>query len=90
VKKRVVIKIYGLVHGVNFRYYTVGEAQNLGLSGFVKNEPDGSVTIVAEGEEDKLKKMIEWAKKGPSWAKVEEIKIKWEEPIGEEGFEVRF
>jgi acylphosphatase len=89
-KKRVIIRIYGFVQGVGFRYYTIGEAQKLGLSGWVKNEPDGSITIVAEGEEDKLKKMIDWAKKGPSWASVEDVKIDWQEPIGEEGFEVRY
>lgn len=89
-KKRVVIKIYGLVQGVSFRYYTREEAQKLNLSGWVKNEPDGSVTIVAEGEEKNLKKLINWAKSGPSFAQTEDIKIQWQEPQGEEGFEMRF
>ena len=89
-KKRVILKIYGFVQGVNFRYYTLGEAQKLGLSGWVKNEPDGSVIIVGEGKKEDLNKLINWAKKGPSFAQVEDIKIQWQEPIGEEGFEVRY
>lgn len=84
------IKIYGFVQGVGFRYYTIKEAQNLNLSGWVKNEPDGSVTILAEGEEENLKKLIDWAKKGPSFAQVKNIKTQWQEPKGEEGFEVRY
>lgn len=66
------------------------KAEELGLSGWVKNEPDGSVTIVAEGEEEKLKELIKEIEKGPSFAQVKEIKIKWEKPKGEKGFEVRF
>lgn len=90
-KKRVIIRVYGFVQGVNFRYYTMREAQNLGLSGWVKNEEDGSVTILAEGEEEDLKKLIEWAKRGPNWAEVEKIEVNWQEAKDEfERFEVRY
>lgn len=83
--KRVKIRVSGFVQGVNFRYYTKVEAENLGLTGFVKNEPDGSVTIVALGEEENLKKLIDWTKKGPLWAKVEKIEVDWQ--VSKEEFE---
>lgn len=89
-KKRVVIKVYGLVQGINFRYYTVEKAERLQLSGWVKNEPDDSITIVAEGEEGRLKELIDWAKKGPPLARVDNTEIDWQEPLGEEGFEARY
>ena len=89
-KKRVGIRIYGFVQGVNFRYYTKEEAEKLNLSGWVKNEPDDSITIVAEGEGEDLKNLIEWSKKGPPLASIENVKIEWQEPRGEKGFKVRY
>lgn len=89
-RKRVIIRVFGLVQGVNFRYYTKRKAEELGLAGWVENKDDGSMTIVAEGEQEDLKKLIDWAKKGPSLASIEDIEIKWEEPMAEEGFEVKY
>lgn len=69
------IKIYGLVQGVFFRAEAKEEADKLGLTGFVKNMPDGSVYIEAEGEKNKLDKFIKWCNKGPMMARVEKVEV---------------
>ncbi len=70
------IKVYGQVQGVFFRYYTKEKAESLSLSGFVKNMPGGTVYLETEGEEESLKKLIEWCRKGPELAEVEKIEVK--------------
>ena len=57
--KRVEIRITGKVQAVGFRFAAQREALNLGLVGFVRNEPDGSVVIIAEGEEQDLRRLAE-------------------------------
>ena len=69
-KKCLYLQVFGLVQGVWFRRSTMEKAIELGLSGIVRNEKDGSVYIEAEGAEDNLKIFSEWCKKGPSGAKV--------------------
>ena len=82
-KARVSIIINGQVQGVFFRYKTQQEAQKLGLTGWVRNNGDGSVEILAEGTEDKLEELINWCKAGPRSAKVENIEVKWQTYSGE-------
>lgn len=77
--KRIIIKVYGSVQGVFFRYTTRKVARKIGLTGFVKNMADGSVYIEAEGNESDLKKLLEFAKEGPKYAKVENIKFEFKE-----------
>ena len=69
------IKISGLVQGVFFRDFASNEAKKLRLSGFVRNEPDGSVYIETEGEEDDLQKFILLCKSGPVNASVDNVEI---------------
>ncbi len=69
------LKVVGRVQGVFFRAFTKEEAENLGLTGYVTNYDDGSVYIEAEGEENKLKKLIKWCHKGPIFAKVEKVEV---------------
>ena len=69
------IKIFGKVQGVFFRQTTKEKARALGIKGFVRNEPNGSVYIEAEGEEEILNKFIEWCKVGPSQANVDKIEF---------------
>jgi len=88
--KRATIKVYGLVQGVNFRYSLKEKAESLGLSGWVANKEDGSVKIVAEGEENKLKELIFFAQSGYPLALVKKVEIQWSKPKGERGFEVRY
>ena len=78
--KRIIINVYGLVQGVFFRYTTRKVARKLGLTGIVKNKPDGSVYIEAEGSEKSLLELLEFAKKGPKYARVEKIEHRFEEP----------
>ncbi len=88
--KRLNLKIYGLVQGVYFRSNARSKALELGLSGWVRNMPDGTVETVAEGDENKLNEYIKWCKSGPSEARVEKIQEKWEEPTGEfKGFGIK-
>ena len=89
-KARVSIIINGQVQGVFFRYKTQQEAHKLSLTGWVKNNGDGSVECMAEGEKDKLEELIKWCKQGPDGAKVDNIGIEWQGYEGGfGGFEIK-
>lgn len=79
--KRIIIKVYGLVQGVFFRYSTRKVARKLGLTGIVKNMPDGSVYIEAEGSKDKLNELLDFSKRGPKYAEVENVDYEFKEPL---------
>ena len=81
--KRARVIVRGRVQGVSFRAYAQAEANNLGLNGFVRNLPDRSVEIVAEGDEDTLKKLVEWAHTGPSHARVDSCEVDYAEATNE-------
>ena len=82
--------IYGDVIGVGFRAWTLSNARELGLTGWVKNAGRNLVEVIFEGLEDKIKKMIELCHKGPEVAWVEKIEESWEEAKNEfETFEIR-
>lgn len=68
-------KVQGRVQGVGFRYSTLQMAEKLGITGFVRNLSDGSVEIVAEGSDDQLNELIDWAHWGPSAAKVTRVDV---------------
>lgn len=87
--KRFIIRVFGKVQGVWFRKSTQQKAQELGLVGFVKNQPDGSVYLEAQGDVEKLWKLTTWCKKGPELADVTDIKISEESLADYEGFEIR-
>ena len=89
--KRVTVVVTGLVQGVSFRYYTRREAKQLGLTGWVRNEADGTVTVVAEGQSDSLRDLLRFLGKGPPAARVRNIEANWTPASGEfVSFEVRF
>ena len=88
-KKAVILQVYGRVQGVGFRYYTNKRATELGIQGFVKNRPDGSVYIEAEGEEDSLETFISWCNIGPQWARVSDVKRQDTPLFGHTNFMVR-
>lgn len=67
------IKIFGEVQGVFFRHSARLKAREIGITGFVKNEPDGAVYMEAEGNEKTLEQFLEWCKYGPESAKVEKV-----------------
>jgi len=77
-KNRVRLVITGRVQGVYFRASTLRQATMLGLTGWVKNCPDGSVEAVAEGVKTKLEELIAWCHQGPDGAQVAEVGVTWE------------
>ncbi len=72
-KKAIILQIFGRVQGVGFRYYTQIKADELGIKGYTKNRPDGSVYIEAEGEEKPLEAFVFWCEEGPAWARVSKV-----------------
>lgn len=72
-KKHFLVQIYGQVQGIFFRSTTKEQADNLKLTGFAKNMPDGSVYIEAEGEKKDLDNFIKWCNAGPPMARVEKV-----------------
>lgn len=79
----------GFVQGVFFRAETRNRARSLGLAGWVRNAPDGSVQAVFEGEAERVESMVEWCRRGPGGANVDEVEVEWGEPHGEGSFTVR-
>ena len=76
--------VYGRVQGVGFRYTTQYEAKKLGLTGYAKNLDDGSVEVVACGEEGQVEKLMQWLKSGgPRSARVERVLSEPHHPSGE-------
>jgi len=89
-KVRAHILVSGLVQGVFFRGYTRQKAQELNLTGWVQNLPDGSVEAVFEGDRENIEKMINWAKIGPHSAQVADLKMDLGEYKGEfNSFQIR-
>jgi acylphosphatase len=82
-RKALAIIVSGVVQGVFFRVNVRQKARELGLSGWVRNEPDGTVKILAEGEEDNLKKIIAWCYNGAEGARVDRLDAKWGRAAGE-------
>lgn len=67
--------VHGRVQGVGYRYNTQQIAQNLGVTGFARNLSDGTVEIVAEGSDEQLNALIDWAHRGPSGARVTQVDV---------------
>ncbi|HLC86106.1 MAG TPA: acylphosphatase [Candidatus Nanoarchaeia archaeon] len=89
--KRIHFIVSCRVQGVFFRAFVKDKAQDLGLTGFVRNTEDKKIEVVAEGHELKLKKLIEECKKGPSSAIIEEVKVNVEPYTGEfKNFRIKY
>lgn len=82
-KARARIRVYGRVQGVFFRASAENEARRLGVTGWVRNCPDGSVELLAEGAKTKLEDLIAWCRHGPPHAEVDSVKVDWENFTGE-------
>jgi acylphosphatase len=81
--KQVHLFVRGRVQGVFFRASAQREARRLGLTGWVKNRPDGAIEVLAEGEEEEIKELIGWAHKGPSAARVDSVDVRWRSYTGQ-------
>lgn len=75
IKKCLSIRVYGKVQGVWYRGSTQQKAQALNLLGWVKNETDGSVSILAEGPSESMDLFVEWCQQGPTHARVDRVDI---------------
>ena len=83
VNVRVRLMIEGRVQGVWFRDSTRRQAIGLGVCGWAKNRPDGAVEVLAEGPEERVKKLVTWCLKGPPAARVAQVRETQEEWKGE-------
>ena len=77
------------MQGVFFRAEARARAESLGVAGWIRNLPDGSVEAVFEGEDEHVESMVGWCRRGPTGAEVEAVDVEHEEPVGETGFRVR-
>lgn len=83
--------VHGRVQGVNFRYYTLRRARELGLTGYVRNLWDGTVEVVADGQPRQLEELLAFLHVGPSSALVTQVDVKWSTPANVlDRFEVRY
>ena len=78
------VLIYGYVQGVGFRF----AVQRAGVSGWVRNRPDGAVEAVFEGEPDDVDSLVDFCRRGPRAADVERVEVEEELPEGLSGFRV--
>jgi acylphosphatase len=83
--------VHGRVQGVSFRYYTQRRARDLGLVGYVRNQWDGTVEVVAEGQRPKVEELLAYLHMGPQAAFVTQVDVQWPTPTGQfDRFEVRY
>lgn len=82
------VRVHGRVQGVFFRAETRDRARSLGLAGWVRNCPDGSVEAVFEGDRARVQSMVDWCGRGPSGASIDSLDVEWEQPTGEDAFSV--
>jgi acylphosphatase len=83
--------VTGLVQGVNFRDFIRQKARGLHLGGFIRNLPDGSVEVLAEGEKPGLDMLVQYIKQGPPRANVKHVSVSWGQVQGtESNFNIRY
>ncbi len=75
------IRIYGKVQGVGYRAFTQQIAEKLGIKGYVKNMPDGSVEVYGEGTKEMIESFVKELEKGPFLAVVDKVEVKWDSPL---------
>jgi acylphosphatase len=86
--RRVRVYISGQVHGVFFRTSCADLAEELGLSGWIRNVAGGDVEAVFEGTESAVEEMLTWCREGPPLARVDRVGSVDEAPIGGSGFQI--
>ena len=73
--------ISGIVQGVGYRWSCRREAQGLGLTGWVRNLPDGRVEALLQGTKEQVERMIKWCYRGPAEAQVSDIAVTYEDAL---------
>ncbi|HTX87926.1 MAG TPA: acylphosphatase [Bacteroidales bacterium] len=86
---RLKINVSGRVQGIGFRFSAMQAAYKYGVRGFVKNCPDGSVYLEAEGENQAVDQFLDWCKRGPIGARVEKTQSEYAEPEGYKRFDIK-
>lgn len=81
--RRVKLTVNGDVQGVSYRYFAKTEAKKLGLMGWARNEVDGTVGLVIEGNDQAVEGFIKWAREGSPMAEVEHVEVSEEKYVGE-------
>ncbi len=84
------VHVTGRVQGVSFRAYAEREAARLGVAGWIRNEPDGSVAGHFEGEPDAVDALVDWCRSGPPLARVRDVTARPAAVTGAGGFGVRY
>lgn len=85
---RVLARVTGEVQGVTYRASARREARCLGLTGWVRNEADGSVLIEVEGEAEAVRTFLAWCAQGPPGARVAAVETRDADPVGYEEFTI--
>lgn len=88
-RQHVTLRVQGMVQGVNYRQAARREAERLGVTGFARNEDDGSVLVEAEGEQRNLDEFIAWCRHGPRDARVDRVTVATGPLVGYDGFSRR-
>ena len=83
------VRLFGRVQGVFFRQGAVNQARTLGVDGWIRNAPDGTVEAYVKGEEAAVERMVGWLRRGPSNARVEDVTVEEAELEDVTGFSVR-
>jgi len=86
---RAEVRVEGRVQGVFFRSEAQERARSRGVTGWVRNAPDGSVEAAFEGERDAVESLVRWCGEGPRGARVDDVRVRWDDARGEEGFRIR-
>ena len=82
------VRVSGRVQGVAFRWEAQHEAQRIGVTGWVRNEPDGSVLAHVEGEPDAVNDMVVWLRQGPPASRVTNVAVREAAETGADAFEI--
>jgi acylphosphatase len=89
VETRAHVVVRGRVQGVSFRVAARDRARSRGVSGWVRNRPDGAVEAVFEGREEDVRSLVDWCRRGPGGAAVASVEVDPEPLRGEQGFTIR-
>ncbi|WP_457208319.1 acylphosphatase [Nocardioides sp. P5_C9_2] len=84
------LHVTGRVQGVAYRAATQQEAERLGVTGWVRNEPDGSVAAHLEGEVDAVEALVAWCRRGPTGSRVRDVAVRDAAVAGDRGFRIRY